>query len=106
MSPFINLPTYVDALHNFDVTASDESTAKKSSAECIPEETSRGNMRVAFAYPIANEKKTAKRKATTAAVPEPKVKSSRRTGQTGPFLKVQCGIVSPVHKQARMVQAG
>ena len=57
VAPFINLPTYVDALHNFDVTASDESTAKKSSAECIPEETSRGNMRVAFAYPIANEKK-------------------------------------------------
>ena len=59
MAPFINLPTYVDALHNFDVTASDESTAhaKKSSAECIPEETSRGNIIVTFAYPIANEKK-------------------------------------------------
>ena len=78
MAPFINLPTYVDPQHNFDESASDKSTAKKSSAECIPEETSRGNMKVTFAEPVANEKKTAKRKATTAAVPEPKVKSSRQ----------------------------
>jgi len=57
VAPFVNLPTSVEPLHNFDESASDKSTAKKSSAECIPEETSRGNMRVTFAYPIANEKK-------------------------------------------------
>ena len=57
VAPFINLPTSVDPPHNFDESACGESTAKKSSAECIPEETSQGKMKVTFAEPIDNEKK-------------------------------------------------
>ena len=57
VAPFINLPTSVDSLHNSDESASEKSTAKTSSAECIPEETSRGNMKVTFAEAIANAEK-------------------------------------------------